>query len=69
MLFRKDIPRDCSYCVHGNQTEEDKIQCAKKGVVETTEGCWRFSYDPTKRMPKKAKAPDFSRYDEDDFSL
>ena len=31
--------------------------------------CRRFRYDPTKRIPRKARALDFSKYDERDFSL
>lgn len=68
MLFRKDIPKDCAYCVHSSRREDGAIRCGKNGPAEA-EGCWRFSYDPMKRVPKKAKTPDFSRYDEDDFSL
>ena len=29
----------------------------------------RFRYDPCKRIPCKAKAMDFSKYDSEDFSL
>ena len=31
--------------------------------------CWRFRYDPFKRIPRKARALDFSMYSEEDFSL
>lgn len=43
--------------------------CTKRGVVSETYACWKFKYDPFKRVPVKAKALDFSKYDEDDFSL
>lgn len=69
MLFRKDIPKDCSYCQHMNRSEDGAMRCTRGGTVNEDEGCRQFRYDPTRRKPKKAKAMDFSRYDEDDFSL
>lgn len=69
MLFRKDIPKACHYCAHGTCYEEGLILCTKKGVVPEDSKCRKFRYDPCKRIPVKAKAMDFSRYDNDDFSL
>lgn len=69
MLFRKKIPHACSYCLHGAALEEDLILCTKKGLREPDDKCWRFYYDPCKRIPSKPKALDFSRYDQEDFSL
>ena len=69
MLFRKKIDRACCYCVHGTKLESGMILCTKKGVRESESKCRRFRYDPLKRIPHKAKALDFSRYAEDDFSL
>ena len=69
MLFRKKIDRACEYCVHGTCLDEEQILCAKKGVRPLDGKCLRFRYDPTKRIPKKAKAMDFSKYDKEDFSL
>lgn len=43
--------------------------CTKYGVVSMTYECRKFSYDPFKRIPPKPKALDFSKYEEDDFSL
>lgn len=69
MLFRKKIERRCSYCIHSTRLDEDQMLCAKKGI-RTPEGkCFRFRYDPCKRIPVKAKALDFSKYDQEDFSL
>ena len=45
------------------------ILCAKKGLRIPDEKCWRFQYDPCKRIPKKSRAMDFSKYKEEDFSL
>lgn len=69
MLFRKKIPPQCTYCIHGTKLEDGNILCSKKGIREADNKCFRFRYDPTKRIPLKAKALDFSKYDDQDFSL
>ena len=69
MLFRKKIEASCAYCRFGAKLEDDKILCAKKGLKTIDDKCWRFHYDPCKRVPVKAKALDFSKYEEMDFSL
>ncbi|MGM9589995.1 MAG: hypothetical protein ACI3V0_07480 [Faecousia sp.] len=69
MLFRKKIERSCAYCVHGTRLEDGQILCTKKGLKSEEDKCFRFRYDPCKRLPKKEKPLDFSRYDQDDFSL
>jgi len=69
MLFRKKIERSCSYCMHGTQLEDGSILCIKKGVKSPSQKCWKFRYAPCKRIPLKAKPLDFSKYDQEDFSL
>lgn len=69
MLFRKQIEKSCLYCAHGTPLEEDQILCVKKGVISSEKPCWKFKYDPTKRVPVKAKALDPSKYDDEDYSL
>lgn len=69
MLFRKKIARSCSYCLYGAHLEDDVILCAKKGMKTAEDQCRKFKYDPCKRIPPKAKALDFSRYDREDYSL
>lgn len=69
MLFRKKIQQSCSYCAHGVELEEGQILCCKKGMRTADDKCRRFRYDPCKRIPAKAKALDFSRYQTEDFSL
>lgn len=69
MLFRKKMPRSCSYCVHSTMLDEDQYLCAKRGVVEDRPKCRKFEYDPCKRIPSKPRALDFSKYDDHDFSL
>ncbi len=69
MLFRKKMPRSCAYCQHGVKLDEETVLCARKGVRPLDGKCMRFRYDPCKRIPLKAKAPDLSKYDAEDFSL
>lgn len=69
MLFRKRMERSCVYCLHGTLLEDEQILCTKKGLCSPDGKCWRFKYDPCKRIPKKAKALDFSKYEAEDFSL
>ena len=69
MLFRKKIERSCSYCANGVRLEDGTIMCIKKGMKAENDKCFRFRYDPCKRIPVKAKALDFSRYQNEDFSL
>ena len=69
MLFRKKIERSCSYCIFGAKLEDGQILCTKRGLRQAEDSCRNFKYDPCKRIPGKPKALDFSRYDEEDFSL
>ena len=69
MLFRRKIAKSCAYCAHGTKVSEGQVLCVKKGVVEETGKCRKFSYDPCKRIPVKAKALDFQKYDQEDYSL
>lgn len=69
MLFRKKIERSCCYCLHGTRLEDGQVLCAKRGIRSDESGCFRFRYDPLKRIPGKMKALDFSKYDKEDYSL
>ncbi len=69
MLFRKKIDKRCDYCIHGTHLDDEQILCIKKGVVSPDGKCRKFKYDACKRQPKKAKALDFSKYSQEDFSL
>lgn len=69
MLFRRKIPRSCSYCVHGVKLDDDAILCINRGIVPPENKCRKFSYDPCKRTPPRPKAIDFKKYSPDDFSL
>lgn len=69
MLFRKKLPRSCSYCSFSTELSEGAVLCAKKGIKDPSKACRKFRYDPTRRVPLKQKAPDFSAFTEDDFSI
>lgn len=69
MLFRKKMPRSCIYCVHATRLNEDEALCIKRGIVLVSKACRKFKYDPCKRVPLKAKASNFKKYDDKDFSL
>ena len=69
MLFRKKITRSCAYCSYGTKLNSTDILCVKRGIRNMEQSCRKFLYDPCKRVPPKMKASDFSKYDEEDFSL
>ena len=69
MLFRKKIAKRCEYCCFSTRLDEDTVLCSRKGQRPWDGKCLRFRYDPTKRVPLKAKAMDFGKYDGEDFSL
>ena len=45
MLFDKDIPQICAYCLYGQDYGEDAVLCSKKGPMEPQDHCGRFVYD------------------------
>lgn len=69
MLFRRKIERSCTYCAHGAKLEDGAYLCSKRGLKSENDSCRKFRYDPCKRIPRKAKAMDFSQYQDSDFSL
>lgn len=69
MLFRKKIDRSCAYCRFGAALEDGQVLCSKKGIRTVEDNCFRFKYDPCKRIPLKAKPVDFSKYENEDYSL
>lgn len=69
MLFRKKIPRSCLYCEHSTKLDDSHMLCTKHGVVSVFYQCRKFIYNPFKRLPLRPKSLDFSKYEQDDFSL
>ncbi len=69
-LFRKKIDRACQYCSYAISVTEENVICSKKKAYRPLNSkCFRFKYDPLKRIPSKQKALDFSKYEEFDYSL
>lgn len=69
MLFRKKIEPRCAYCKHAAPAEPETVICRKKGIRQETQHCWKFSYDPLRRIPPRPVQVDFTKYDDQDFSL
>lgn len=69
MLFRKKVEKACAYCAHAGQASGEHMICVRKGFVPVDGSCRWFRYDPLKRKPSRMQAKDFSRFDEEDFSL
>ncbi len=69
MLFRKKMPKNCFYCLHATIVSDSEINCPKRGTSAGEKPCFRYKYDPCKRIPPRPKALDFNAYDKDDFSL
>ena len=68
-LFQKKIDPRCAYCARGVRLEEERILCAKKGIVTPAGSCRGFQYDPLKRTPPKPISLDTSGLEEKDFRL
>ena len=69
MLFRRKIARSCHYCSKATKLDDMQVLCIKRGIVNIDHSCRKFSYDPCKRIPVKAQALDFQKYDQEDYSL
>ena len=69
MLFRKNIDPRCAYCAQGVRINETQVACVKKGIVSAENHCFRFRYDPLKRVPPRPAKLDAARLTEDDFKL
>lgn len=69
MLFRRKQPKACKHCKHCTLIDDSLVLCIKRGIVSADGSCRKFHYDPCKRIPLKAKAPDFQKYTQSDFDL
>lgn len=68
-LFRKDIEPRCAYCDKGNVINEREVVCSRKGVVAMEFHCFRFRYDPLKRVPPRPVKLETSKLKEEDFLI
>ena len=58
-----EIIKCCAFCEKATVLAGDEYMlCSKKGVVALTYKCRRFTYDPLKRVPKRA--PSLIKLDE-----
>ena len=54
-LLRKNIEPRCTYCAHGTPLADgQRIACRRRGVVDGTDHCRSFRYDPP--APRAAQA-------------
>ena len=68
-LFRKNIEPRCAYCARGSRIDAAHVACVKRGVVEDTESCPAFRYDPLRRVPPRPASIDPKAHSPEDFSL
>ena len=69
MLFRRKMVRSCTTCLYSTTLSEHQLLCSKHGVVADSYACRKYKYDPCKRIPPAIKAPDFQKYNNEDFQL
>lgn len=54
-LLRKNIEPRCTYCAHGSPLADgERIACRKRGVVNGTDHCRSFRYDPLRAHTAQA---------------
>ena len=68
-LFRSNMEKRCAYCLHSRTISETEAACEKKGIVDAAYHCFRFSYDPLRRVPPRPAAFKAEQYREEDFKL
>lgn len=67
-LFGGNVEPACEYCKNGLISQDKQmILCKHRGVVAPFYHCRRFSYDPTRRIPKKMRK--LPAYSPGDFEL
>ncbi len=60
----------CRYCSHGVYIAiERRIMCNTEGIVPREHVCPRFLLDPFKIKVKRLRNIDFSKYENEDFSI
>ena len=68
-LFRKDIEKRCAYCSFASVLSEQEVACPYRGVTGTEGHCFRFAYDPLKRVPPRPAALRTEGFRAEDFKL
>jgi len=68
-LFRRNLEKRCAYCVHGVTVSETQVACKKRGVVDASGHCFRYAYDPLRRVPPRPAELKTEGFKPEDFSL
>ena len=68
-LFRKNMEKRCAYCAYGAEISDAEVVCERKGVVSATGHCFRFAYDPLKRVPPRPAPLMSEKYSAEDIKL
>lgn len=64
----KKYEPQCLYCAYAKVLpDKEEVECRKKGKVKADNSCWRYKYDPIKRIPTQINL--FTDFSEDDFKL
>ena len=68
-LFRKNIEPRCAYCARGSRIDAAHVACVNRGVVEDTESCPAFRYDPLRRVPPRPAELNTTKLLPEDFQV
>lgn len=69
MRYESDIEPCCRFCAHCRQIDETEAVCRKRGVVALDHKCFRYLYDPTKRLPAQPGYLHRGTFSAEDFSI
>ena len=62
------VPPACEYCAHGRLgASRENIYCLKCGIMELSDSCGKFLYDPMRRKPRLL--PKQKKYTPADFTI
>ncbi len=67
-LFGEKKEARCETCIHcAFSAKDERLLCEKKGLVKRDGRCFRYRYDPFKRIPQKT--PTLPQMKAEEFSL
>jgi hypothetical protein len=53
MLVNKKHPKQCGLCAWADKITDEDMLCYHRGPVQQSSKCFRFRYDPFKRVPSR----------------
>ena len=59
----------CAYCRRAAKIDTQTVLCSHKGIQAADASCYRFSYDPLKRVPEPVELVELRSFSDSDFSL